>query len=160
MSGTTDTVLTDAITKRQLHDPPGTSNGSAHTPGLGVSATTSGAARVNSGLAGIANHPPGASLPGERQARESDDLQSSEEVNRPMHTLSPGERTRVGLALLTTKAFGALILDEPTNHLDIPAIEQLESALCAYDGTLIVVTHDEEFAERLALDQSIELRRQ
>ncbi len=83
-----------------------------------------------------------------------------DDVTRPMHTLSPGERTRVGLALLTTKAFGALILDEPTNHLDLPAIEQLESALCAYDGTLIVVTHDEEFAERLAVDQLIELRRQ
>ncbi len=81
MSGTTDTVVTDAITKHQLHDPPGTSNGSAHTPGLGASATTSGAARVNSVLAGIANHPPVASLPGERQARESRDLQSWEDVN-------------------------------------------------------------------------------
>lgn len=82
------------------------------------------------------------------------------DVTRAMHTLSPGERTRVGLALLTTRAFGALILDEPTNHLDLPAIEQLESALHAYEGTLIVVTHDEEFAERLVFDQSIELRRQ
>ncbi len=81
MSGTTDTVLTDAITKHQPHDPPGTSNGSAHTPGLGASATTSGAARVNSGSAGIADHPPGVSLPGVRQARESRDLQSWEDVN-------------------------------------------------------------------------------
>ncbi len=81
MSGTTDTVVTDAITKHQLHDPPGTSNGSAHTPGLGASATTSGAARVNSGLAGIANHPPVASLPGVRQARESRDFSRAEEVN-------------------------------------------------------------------------------
>ncbi len=89
MSGTTDTVLTDAITKHQPHYLPGTSNGSAHTPGLGASSTTSGAARVNSGLAGIANHPPGASLPGERQERESDDLQSSEEVKVvPLTTVS------------------------------------------------------------------------
>ncbi len=81
MSDPADTVPTDAITKYQPHDQPGTSNGSAHTPGLGASATTNSAARINSGLASIANHPPGASLPGERQARESDELQSSGDVN-------------------------------------------------------------------------------
>ncbi len=82
MSDPADTVLNDAITKHQRTRQPGTSNGSAHTPGLGASATTSGAARVNSGLAGIANHPPGASLPGERRAQESHDFSRAEEVNQ------------------------------------------------------------------------------
>jgi ATPase subunit of ABC transporter with duplicated ATPase domains len=50
-----------------------------------------------------------------------------------------------------------LILDEPTNHLDLPAIEQLETALAAYDGTLLLVTHDRGLLEAVALDRTIEL---
>ncbi|MFF1417553.1 ABC-F family ATP-binding cassette domain-containing protein [Streptomyces sp. NPDC058280] len=61
---------------------------------------------------------------------------------RPATTLSPGERTRAGLALLQGRGVNLLVLDEPTNHLDLPAIEQLESALDSYDGTLLLVTHD------------------
>ena len=57
-------------------------------------------------------------------------------------TLSPGERTRAALALLQARGVNLLVLDEPTNHLDLPAIEQLESALASYDGTLLLVTHD------------------
>lgn len=79
------------------------------------------------------------------------------DVSRPMTTLSPGERTRVGLALLASRRTSALVLDEPTNHLDLPAIEQLETALANYSGTLIVVTHDEAFAERLHLDRVVNL---
>jgi ATPase subunit of ABC transporter with duplicated ATPase domains len=61
---------------------------------------------------------------------------------RPSHSLSPGERTRAGLALLQARGVNLLVLDEPTNHLDLPAIEQLESALDSFDGTLLLVTHD------------------
>ena len=57
-------------------------------------------------------------------------------------TLSPGERTRAALALLQARGVNLLVLDEPTNHLDLPAIEQLESALACYAGTLLLVTHD------------------
>ncbi|MDL4816162.1 ABC-F family ATP-binding cassette domain-containing protein [Actinomadura opuntiae] len=63
-------------------------------------------------------------------------------VLRPAGTLSPGERTRAALALLQGRGVNLLVLDEPTNHLDLPAIEQLESALDGYTGTLLLVTHD------------------
>jgi ATPase subunit of ABC transporter with duplicated ATPase domains len=63
-------------------------------------------------------------------------------VLRPAGTLSPGERTRAVLALLQARGVNLLVLDEPTNHLDLPAIEQLESALASYPGTLLLVTHD------------------
>ncbi|WP_412750326.1 ABC-F family ATP-binding cassette domain-containing protein [Krasilnikovia sp. M28-CT-15] len=63
-------------------------------------------------------------------------------VVRPAGTLSPGERTRAALALLQARGVNLLVLDEPTNHLDLPAIEQLESALANYAGTLLLVTHD------------------
>ena len=51
------------------------------------------------------------------------------EVDRPLSSLSPGERTRAVLALLSARGVNTLVLDEPTNHLDLPAIEQLEQAL-------------------------------
>jgi ATPase subunit of ABC transporter with duplicated ATPase domains len=63
-------------------------------------------------------------------------------VPRPAASLSPGERTRAALALLQARGVNLLVLDEPTNHLDLPAIEQLESALESYPGTLLLVTHD------------------
>ncbi|MFZ0121973.1 MAG: ABC-F family ATP-binding cassette domain-containing protein [Pseudonocardiaceae bacterium] len=63
-------------------------------------------------------------------------------VPRPAASLSPGERTRAALALLQARGVNLLVLDEPTNHLDVPAIEQLESALESYSGTLLFVTHD------------------
>jgi ATPase subunit of ABC transporter with duplicated ATPase domains len=63
-------------------------------------------------------------------------------VLRAAVTLSPGERTRAALALLQARGVNLLVLDEPTNHLDLPAIEQLESALDNYPGTLLLVTHD------------------
>ncbi|MEV6605431.1 ABC-F family ATP-binding cassette domain-containing protein [Kutzneria sp. NPDC051319] len=63
-------------------------------------------------------------------------------VLRPAVTLSPGERTRAALALLQARGVNLLVLDEPTNHLDLVAIEQLESALANYPGTLLLVTHD------------------
>jgi ATPase subunit of ABC transporter with duplicated ATPase domains len=66
----------------------------------------------------------------------------ADHVLRLASTLSPGERTRAALALLQARGVNLLVLDEPTNHLDLPAIEQLESALANYEGTLILVTHD------------------
>ncbi|HEX6361280.1 ABC-F family ATP-binding cassette domain-containing protein [Actinophytocola sp.] len=63
-------------------------------------------------------------------------------VRRTAGSLSPGERTRAALALLQARGVNLLVLDEPTNHLDLPAIEQLESALANYPGTLLLVTHD------------------
>ncbi len=63
-------------------------------------------------------------------------------VGRPAASLSPGERTRAALALLQARGVNLLVLDEPTNHLDLPAIEQLEQAVDAYAGTLLLVTHD------------------
>ncbi|WP_214409713.1 ABC-F family ATP-binding cassette domain-containing protein [Sphaerisporangium fuscum] len=66
----------------------------------------------------------------------------ADHVMRPAATLSPGERTRAALALLQARGVNLLVLDEPTNHLDLPAIEQLESALASYPGTLLLVTHD------------------
>ena len=63
-------------------------------------------------------------------------------VLRPAESLSPGERTRAGLALLQARGVNLLVLDEPTNHLDLPAIEQLEQALDSYPGTLLLVSHD------------------
>ncbi|PKW25851.1 ABC-F family ATP-binding cassette domain-containing protein [Phycicoccus duodecadis] len=68
-------------------------------------------------------------------------------VHRASATLSPGERTRAALALLQARGVNLLVLDEPTNHLDLPAIEQLESALDAFPGTLVLVTHDRRMLE-------------
>nr|WP_231134447.1 ABC-F family ATP-binding cassette domain-containing protein [Motilibacter deserti] len=69
---------------------------------------------------------------------------------RACETLSPGERTRAGLALLQARGVNLLVLDEPTNHLDLPAIEQLESALESYPGTLLLVTHDRRMLDAVA----------
>ena len=71
----------------------------------------------------------------------------ADHVLRPAATLSPGERTRAALALLQARGVNLLVLDEPTNHLDLPAIEQLESALDGYPGTLLLVTHDRRMLE-------------
>lgn len=51
-----------------------------------------------------------------------------------------------------------LVLDEPTNHLDLPAIEQLESALSSYTGTLLLVTHDRRMLEAVTVNRRIEVR--
>ncbi|MFD7227798.1 ABC-F family ATP-binding cassette domain-containing protein [Streptomyces sp. NPDC059881] len=78
-------------------------------------------------------------------------------VLRPAVTLSPGERTRAALALLQGRGVNLLVLDEPTNHLDLPAIEQLESALGSYDGTLLLVTHDRRMLEAVRTTRRIEV---
>lgn len=72
-------------------------------------------------------------------------------------TLSPGERTRAALALLQGRGVNLLVLDEPTNHLDLPAIEQLESALDAYTGTLLLVTHDRRMLDAVRVTRRVEV---
>ncbi|SCG76142.1 ATPase components of ABC transporters with duplicated ATPase domains [Micromonospora echinaurantiaca] len=76
-------------------------------------------------------------------------------VLRPAATLSPGERTRAALALLQGRGVNLLVLDEPTNHLDLPAIEQLESALASYPGTLLLVTHDRRMLAAVATNRRL-----
>ncbi|MGR7023594.1 ABC-F family ATP-binding cassette domain-containing protein [Geodermatophilus sp. URMC 62] len=80
---------------------------------------------------------------------------TAEHVLRPATSLSPGERTRAALALLQARGVNVLVLDEPTNHLDLPAIEQLESALAAYPGTLLLVTHDRRMLEAVATTRRV-----
>ena len=67
----------------------------------------------------------------------------------PVKALSGGERNRVILAKLFTRAANLLVLDEPTNDLDIETLEVLEKRLCDYTGTLIVVSHDREFLDNV-----------
>ncbi|MFI8100438.1 ABC-F family ATP-binding cassette domain-containing protein [Streptomyces sp. NPDC086023] len=78
-------------------------------------------------------------------------------VLRPAATLSPGERTRAALALLQGRGVNLLVLDEPTNHLDLPAIEQLESALAVYEGTLLLVTHDRRMLDAVHTTRRLEV---
>ncbi|MFG2180822.1 ABC-F family ATP-binding cassette domain-containing protein [Streptomyces abikoensis] len=81
----------------------------------------------------------------------------AEHVLRPAVTLSPGERTRAALALLQARGVNLLVLDEPTNHLDLPAIEQLESALDSYTGTLLLVTHDRRMLDAVHTTRRLEV---
>jgi ATPase subunit of ABC transporter with duplicated ATPase domains len=79
----------------------------------------------------------------------------AEHVAREADSLSPGERTRAALALLQARGVNLLVLDEPTNHLDLPAIEQLESALAAYEGTFLLVTHDRRMLSAVAVNRRL-----
>jgi ATPase subunit of ABC transporter with duplicated ATPase domains len=78
----------------------------------------------------------------------------ADHVERAVDDLSPGERTRAGLALLQACGTNVLVLDEPTNHLDLAAIEQLEEALETYTGALLLVTHDRRMLQNVRLDRS------
>ncbi len=82
---------------------------------------------------------------------------ASGEVTRPTASLSPGERTRAVLALLMANGTNCLVLDEPTNHLDLPAIEQLETALESFRGTVLLVTHDRSLLDHVRLTRRITL---
>ncbi|WP_371655709.1 MULTISPECIES: ABC-F family ATP-binding cassette domain-containing protein [unclassified Streptomyces] len=81
----------------------------------------------------------------------------ADHVLRTAASLSPGERTRAALALLQGRGVNLLVLDEPTNHLDLPAIEQLESALDSYTGTLLLVTHDRRMLDAVHTTRRIEV---
>ncbi len=77
-------------------------------------------------------------------------LFTGDDVFKPIHTLSGGERGRVSLAKLMLSEANFLILDEPTNHLDIVSKEILEQALNAYTGTVLYVSHDRYFINQTA----------
>ena len=82
----------------------------------------------------------------------------AEHVNRPVESLSPGERTRLVLALFMAVGCNCLVLDEPTNHLDLPAIEQIEQAVDTFPGTVLLVTHDRVLLQHIRRTRTIELR--
>jgi ATP-binding cassette, subfamily F, member 3 len=72
-----------------------------------------------------------------------------DDVFKPVSALSGGEKGRLALAKLIYSRKNVLILDEPTNHLDIPSRESLENALQEYDGTIITVSHDRYFLDKI-----------
>lgn len=76
----------------------------------------------------------------------------AEHVLRPCDSLSLGERTRAALAVLQGRAVNVLVLDEPTNHADVEAIEQLQSALEQFGGTILLVSHDRTLLDALGCD--------
>lgn len=73
------------------------------------------------------------------------------EINKKLFYLSPGEKSRLILAGLMARKANCLILDEPTNHLDFEALDRLESALQNFSGTLIVISHDRYFLDRIQI---------
>jgi ATPase subunit of ABC transporter with duplicated ATPase domains len=79
----------------------------------------------------------------------------TDQVLRPVESLSPGERTRAELAVLQARGVNFLVLDEPTNHLDLPAVEELEEAIAGYAGSLLVITHDRRLLSSLDIDRTV-----
>ena len=77
-------------------------------------------------------------------------LFDADDIVRGVSTLSGGERARLTLAKLILKKVNLLVMDEPTNHLDIGSCEALENALLAFDGTIVAVSHDRYFINRIA----------
>jgi len=84
-------------------------------------------------------------------------LFSYEQCRQHVNALSGGERTRLELLLLMRAGANCLVLDEPTNHLDIDSVEMLEAAIETYDGTVVFVSHDRYFLDRIA-DRIVEVR--
>ncbi len=78
-------------------------------------------------------------------------------IDRNASSISPGERARLQLAIIMANGANTLLLDEPTNHLDLEAQEQLEIALQAFNGTLLLVSHDREFIKNIGVNRIIEV---
>jgi ATP-binding cassette, subfamily F, member 3 len=104
---------------------------SQHAEELGSASTVLEAAQRATGL-----------TPNKARALLGRFLFSGDEAEKPLDGLSGGERRRLSLAILVASGANVLILDEPTNHLDIDAREALEDALSAFDGTVLLVSHD------------------
>jgi macrolide transport system ATP-binding/permease protein len=84
-------------------------------------------------------------------------LLPTEKINQPVKLLSSGEKAKLLLAKIMTSGANLIILDEPTNHLDIPSREAIEEALVNYPGTLLVVSHDRYFLDKIGIDKYIGL---
>lgn len=122
---------------------------------LGASLKTGYFAQAHDGLQG--NHTVLEELARHKEMREGEArsylaqyLFRGEEVFTPVSALSGGERARLALAILALEGVNFLLLDEPTNHLDIPAQEALHEVLDAFSGTILLVSHDRYFIDRLA----------
>jgi ATP-binding cassette, subfamily F, member 3 len=72
-----------------------------------------------------------------------------DEINKKVKVLSGGEKTRLAMIKLLLEPVNLLILDEPTNHLDMKTKDIIKDALKAFDGTLIIVSHDRDFLDGL-----------
>jgi ATP-binding cassette, subfamily F, member 3 len=104
---------------------------SQHAEDLGTRGTALEAAQRATGL-----------TPAKARALLGRFLFSGEEAEKPLDELSGGERRRLSLAILVASGANVLVLDEPTNHLDLDAREALEDALGAFDGAVLLVSHD------------------
>jgi ATPase subunit of ABC transporter with duplicated ATPase domains len=81
-------------------------------------------------------------------------------IKEPINKLSPGQKTRLVLAMFTLKNINTLILDEPTNHLDIEALIAIENSLKNYLGTVILISHDRYLIEEINPDIIFEFNKE
>jgi ATPase subunit of ABC transporter with duplicated ATPase domains len=85
-------------------------------------------------------------------------LFEQDQLHRPIGGLSPGERSRLLIAVLVSSGAELLLLDEPTNHLDFDSIDVVEEALRQFRGTIVAVTHDREFIRSIGCTRVVEVR--
>ncbi len=85
-------------------------------------------------------------------------LFDQEQMHRPLRTLSPGERSRLLIAVLVSSGAELLLLDEPTNHLDFDSLDVVEEALRQFRGTIVAVSHDREFVRNIGCERHLEIR--
>src|SRR4029450_9067371 len=93
---------------------------------------------------------PSSATSGELRSFLAKFLFTGDDVYKKVGDLSGGKKGRLALAKLIYSRVNVLVLDEPTNHLDIPSREALEEALGAYEGTIITISHDRYFLDRVA----------
>jgi ATP-binding cassette subfamily F protein 3 len=93
---------------------------------------------------------PSSATAGELRSFLAKFLFTGDDVYKHVRDLSGGEKGRLALAKLIYSRVNVLVLDEPTNHLDIPSREALEEALSAYEGTIVTISHDRYFLDRVA----------
>ena len=77
-----------------------------------------------------------------------------EDVKKKIKDISPGMKSRLMLAIMMTNKVNCLILDEPSNHLDLEALEQLEEAIKNFNGTLMLVSHDRYFIDKIGIEKT------